>query len=93
MQEEQGQTPAEHSGPMQSVTEVFNGTDTSIGSSNVGETEKAGWKADSVQSVENRKLCETLDEKQQFICESFQLDASEILNADKKLKEALIKFV
>ena len=31
------------------------------------------------------------DEKHQFICESFQLDKNEILNADAKLKEAVIK--
>ena len=29
--------------------------------------------------------------KRQFICESFQLDTNKILNADAKLKEAVIK--
>ena len=36
------------------------------------------------------KFYETKEEKRQFICESFQLDANEILNADEKLKEAVI---
>ena len=31
------------------------------------------------------------DKKRQFILESFQLDANEILNADEKLKEAVSK--
>ena len=51
---------------------------------------EAGQKADSVQSIENRKFDETKEEKQQFICESFQLDANAILNADEKLKETAI---
>ena len=42
-------------------------------------------------SIENRKLYETEEEKRQFICESFQLDANKILNAKEKLKEAVIK--
>ena len=54
------------------------------------DTEKAGWKADSVQSVENRKSNETKEEKPQFIRERFQLDTNKILNADAKLKEAVI---
>ena len=41
--------------------------------------------------IENRKFYETEEEKCQFICESFQLDANEILNEDEKLKEAVIK--
>ena len=53
--------------------------------------EKAGWKTDSVQSVENRQFYETKEEKRQFIRENFQLDRNEILNADAKLKEAVIK--
>ena len=54
-QEEQGQTPAECSDATQSVTGTSNDTGTLIGGASVGNTEKAGWKADSVQSVENRK--------------------------------------
>ena len=65
---------------------MSNDTDTHIGS-----TEKAGLKADSVQSVENKKFYETKEEKQQFIRDRFQLDANEILDADEKLKEAVIK--
>ena len=34
---------------------------------------------------------ETKEEKLQFIYEIFQLDANEILKADEKLKEAVIK--
>ena len=34
------------------------------------DAEKAGWKPDSVQSIENRQSCETEEEMFQFICES-----------------------
>ena len=61
--EEQGQTPVAHSDATQIVK----------GRSSVGETDKAGQKADSIQSIENRKFYETKEEKRQFICESFQL--------------------
>ena len=44
-QEEQGQKPAECSDATQSVTGTSNDTDTC----SVGDDEKAGWKADSVQ--------------------------------------------
>ena len=37
------------------------------------------------------KFYKTQEEKQLFICESFQLDMNKILNADEKLKENLIK--
>ena len=57
----------------------------------VGDVEKAGWKADSVQSIENRKFYKTKEEKHQFVCKSFQLDTNKILNAEEKLKEAVIK--
>ena len=90
-QEEQGQTPAERSDAMQSVTGTSNDMNTRIGGDSVGNAEKAGWKADSVQSVEIRNLYKTEEEKQQFICESFQLDANKILYANEKLKEAVIK--
>ena len=43
-----------------------------------------------VQS-ENRKSHKTEEEKHQFTCASFQLDTNEKLNADEKLKEAVIK--
>ena len=77
-QEVQGQTPAERSNTMQSITGRSNDTDTHIGSASVGDAKKAGWKADSVQSVEIRKFYETEVEKCQFIHESFQLDMNEI---------------
>ena len=83
MEEEQGQTQAEHCETTQSTTRSSNDTDTRIGGASVGKAEQARWKADSVQSVKNRKYYETEEEKQQFICESFQLDANEILNADQ----------
>ena len=67
--------------------------DTRIGGANGGNMEKAGWKAGSVQSIENRQFYKTKWEKRQFIRESFQLDMNEMLNADAKLKEAAIKFV
>ena len=34
-----------------------------------------------IQSIENRQLYETEEEKSQLICESFNLDTNEILNA------------
>ena len=58
---------------------------------NVGNTEKAGLKADSVQSLENKQCYETEKEKKKFTCKSFQLDMNAILNADAKLKEAVTK--
>ena len=65
--------------------------DTHKGGASVGNAEKAGWKADSVQSIENRQCYETEKGKQKFIHESFQLDMNPILNTDAKLKEAVIK--
>ena len=53
--------------------------------------EKAGQIVDIVLSTENRKFYKNEEEKHQFIWESFKLDEKEILNADKKLKEAVIK--
>ena len=52
---------------------------------------KAGQKGNSVHSIENRQCYETEKEKQKFIHESFKLDTNAILNADAKLKEAVIK--
>ena len=65
---------------------------TRIGGTSVGDMEKAGRKADSVQqSIEKKQFYETEEEKRQFIRKIFQLDTKEILNADAKLKEAVIK--
>ena len=72
---------AERSEAMQSVTRMSNDMDTHIGGTSIGDAEKAGWKANSVQSIENRQLYETEEEKSQLICESFNLDTNEILNA------------
>ena len=63
-QEEQGQTPVERSDAMQSITGMSNDKDTCIGGTSVGAAEKAGWKADSVQSIENRNFYEIEEEKQ-----------------------------
>ena len=52
--------------------------------------EKAGQKAGSVQTIENRQFYETKEKKHKFIHESFQLDMNAILNADAKLKEVVI---
>ena len=49
---------------------------TCIGGASVGDAEKGDRKADSVQSVENRKSYKTEEEKRQFIHESFQLDTN-----------------
>ena len=53
MQEEQGQKPVELSYATQSVTERSNDMEIHIGGTSVGE-EKAGPRADSVQSIKNR---------------------------------------
>ena len=65
--------------------------DTHMGGASGGTVEKAGWKAGSVQSLENRQFYKTKGVKHQFITESFQLGMNAILNTDSKLKEALIK--
>ena len=88
----EGQLLVKHKEDTPSFTERSNDTDTHIGGASVGNTEKAGCKADSVQSIENRQFYETEGEKRQFICESFQLETNKILNADANLKEAMIKF-
>ena len=71
MQEEQGQTPAEGSDATQSVTGTSNDKGTGIEGASIGDTEKAGWKAGSVQSTENRKSLKKLEEKCQFIGKFF----------------------
>ena len=91
MQDEQGQTPEVRKEDTQSFTGQSNDTDTHIGGGSVGDAEKAGRKADSVQSIENRQFYKTKEQKHEFICENFQLDTNEILNADAKLKEWVIK--
>ena len=85
-QEELGQRPEKCKEDTQCVT------GRSIDGASGGNAEKAGWKADSVQSIENRQFYETKGEKHQFIHESFQLDTNKISNADAKLKEAVNKF-
>ena len=90
-QEEQGQAPAERCDATQSIGRTSYDTDTHTGGASVDDTEKAGWKADSVQSIESRQSYETKEEKCQFICESFELDTNKILNSYAKLKEAVIK--
>ena len=92
MQAEQSQTSGRRKENTQSVTGRSIDMDTRIGGASVGDAEKAGRKADSVQSIENRQFYKTEGEKPQFIHESFQLDTNKICNADAKLKEALIKF-
>ena len=54
--EELDQTPGVRSEVTQSVTGTSNDTDTSIGGTRRGDTEKAGQKADSLQSIENRQF-------------------------------------
>ena len=63
MQEKKDQAPVENSDVMQSVTGKSNDMDTCIGGASVGDAEKAGRKADSVQSIENRTFYETKEEK------------------------------
>ena len=44
----------------------------------------------TVYSIENRQFYKTKEKKSQFIHESFQLNTNEILNAEAKLKEAVL---
>ena len=53
-QAERGQTPEVRKEDMQSVTGRSYDMDTLIGGTSVGDLEKAGRKADSVQSIQNR---------------------------------------
>ena len=55
-QAEQGQLPKNCKENMQSVTGRINDTDTHIGGTSEGNVEKAGWKAGSVQSIENKQF-------------------------------------
>ena len=70
-QGERGQTPEMREEDMQNVTGWNNDTDTRIGGPSVGDEEKAGRKADSVHSIENRQFYKAEEEKHQFIGESF----------------------
>ena len=75
-QAEQGQLPEKCKEDTQSITGRSNDTDTHIGSASGGNTEKAGRKAVSLHSIENRQFYETKEEKR------FQLDINAILNTD-----------
>ena len=90
-QAEPGQLLEKSKEDRQSITGRSNDTYTRIGGASGENTEKAGWKAGNVQSIENRQCYETKGEKRQFIFESLQLDTNAILNTDANLKEAVIK--
>ena len=66
-QAEQGQLPEKLKEDMQSVTGRSNDTDTCIGGTSGRNVEKAGPKAGSVHSIENRQLNKIEGEKHQFI--------------------------
>ena len=94
-QEELGQQPEKHKEDMQCVIGLSNCAETRIGGVSVGngeKVEKAGRKAECLQTIENRQSYETETEKRKFIRESFQLDTTAILNTDAKLKKAVVKF-
>ena len=91
MQDKQGQTPKVRKEDMQNVTGQSNDMNTHKGGASLGDVGKAGRKADSVQSIENKEFYQTKKEKGQFIRKSFQLDMNEILNSDAKLKKAVNK--
>ena len=87
-QAERGQKLEIHKEDTKSITGRSNDMDTCIGGSSVGDGgEKAGRKADSVQSIENRQFKKNEGEKRQFIHESFKLDTNKILNADANFKK------
>ena len=71
-QAEQGQLLEKRKEDTQHIIGQNNVTESCIGRTSVGIVEKAGRKADSLQSIENRKFYETKGEKRQFICESFR---------------------
>ena len=70
-QEELGQQPEKCKDNTQSITGRINEADNFIGGASIGNAEKAGRKADSVQSIENRQCYETEKEKRKLIRESF----------------------
>ena len=63
MQAEQGQLPKECKEDRQDITGGSNDMDTCICCTSGENVEKAGWKAGSVQSIENRQFYETEEEK------------------------------
>ena len=75
-QAELGQLQEKFKEDTQSVTRRINDTETRIGGASVENMEKAGRKADSVQSIVNRQCYETKEEKRKFILESFKLDTN-----------------
>ena len=75
--EELGQRPKMRRENTPCVTERSNDSDTGIGGASGRNMEKAGLKADSVQSLGNRQCYETEEEKCKFIGESFQLDSTQ----------------
>ena len=93
-QEDLGQQPEKRKENTQCVKGRSNCKETHIGSASVGNTEKvekAGRKAEWVQTIENRQSYETEEEKRKFIHESVQSDTNAILNMGAKVKEAVIK--
>ena len=78
-QEELGQRPEMRRENTPCVKEGSNNAETRIGGASVRNTEKAGRKADSVQSLGNIQCYETEEEKRKFIRESLQLDSNAIL--------------
>ena len=75
-QEELGQRPEMRRENTPCVNERSNVADPRIGGASVRNAEKAGRKADSVQSLVNIQCYETEEEKRKFSRESFQLDSN-----------------
>ena len=78
-QEELGQKSEKRKEDTQCVTGQSNWAETHIGRpcvGNVEKVEKAGRKAEFVQTIGNRQSYETEIEKRKFIRESFQLDTN-----------------
>ena len=63
---------------------------THLGGTSVEDSEKAGWKADSVQSVVNRQSYKTEEKKRKFIWESFQLDKEQNIKCRCKIKRSSV---
>ena len=53
---QEGQSPVAHSEALRSITGMSNDMNTCIGGTCRGDAEKAGQKADSAQSIENRQF-------------------------------------
>ena len=84
-QAEQSQLLEEHKEDTQGITGQSNDMDTCIIRASRENKEKAGWKEGSFPKLKKKSV------NLSIIHKGFQLDMNAILNADAKVKEAMIK--